>query len=117
VLAVIIAVPLIVLSTRRRTPPADRVTSIAYTVMQSDLRGLLNGQATARRLLGQFVSDPEAAGHLSSPGVNRPVITLVDSGFTAIVTHRNIPEIRCAVAIYARNPLRRFAKSGEIVCE
>jgi hypothetical protein len=56
-------------------------------------------------------------GHLSSPGVRVPVVTLADTGWTAIVTHKQIEGIRCGIGVYARNPLRRFARSGEIVCE
>ena len=117
VLALVIVISAILLATRRKKPPADRETSVALMVMRSDLQGLLLAEATTHRLRGRFLNDPEAAGHLSSPGVNPPAITIVDTGFTATVTYKSIPGLRCAVGVFARNPLDRFAKSGEIVCD
>jgi hypothetical protein len=116
VLAVIVAIPAFFLA-RRKNPPTDRVTRIALGIMRSDLEGLMRAEVTTRQIRGRFVADAADAGQLSSPGVSPPVIVLVDTGFTAVVTYKTIPGIRCAVGVYARNPIDRFAKSGEIVCE
>ena len=116
VLAVVVAIPVIFLS-RRSRQPADQVTRVALASMSSDLRGLIMAEETTRRMRGRYVSNAEEAGHISSPGVTAPVIVLSDSGWSATVGFKTIPEIRCAVAVYNRNPLKRFAKSGEIVCE
>jgi type II secretory pathway pseudopilin PulG len=97
--------------------PVDEVTAQIHRAMRSDLRGLASAQATSRRLIGRYASDPEQAGHLSSFGLNRPVITLADTGWSAIVTHKEIPNVRCAVGVHAKNPLSRFARTGEIVCK
>ena len=116
-LAVIIAVASIFFATRRKPLPADRTTTVAINVMKSDLQGLVMAELATRRLRGRFVVDPEEAGHISSPGVSPPTVAVVDTGFTAVVTHKFIPGIRCAVGVFARNPIKRFAQTGEIVCE
>jgi hypothetical protein len=114
--AAIVAIPVILL--QRRAPlPDDKVSRLALAAMTSDLRGLMLAQETTKRIRGRYVVDPEMAGHISSLGVTKPVISLSDSGWAATVSHQTIPELRCAVAVYNRNPLKRFAKSGEIVCE
>lgn len=114
-LAIVIAIPVVLL--RRREPPVDRVTAVAYQVMKSDLAGLARAEATTRMIRGRFLNDPERAGHISSPGVNPPVIILSDTGWAATVTHKFIPDIRCGIGVYIQNPVKRSAKSGEIVCE
>lgn len=100
----------------RAMRPSGPEADLARQVMRSDLRGLATLEHTTRRLLGRYTSDPANAGHLSSVGVNTPIVTLVDSGYTAVVTHREIPRVTCAMGVYARNPLSRWARSGEIVC-
>src|SRR6185503_10573196 len=116
VFAIIIAIPLFLLVGRKK-PPADKVTRMALMSMTSDLQGLIMAEAATRQIRGRYVADPEAAGAMSSPGVTPAVITLSDTGWSAVVHHKSIPGIRCAVAVYNRNPIKRFAKSGEIVCE
>lgn len=116
VLAIIVAIPVLLLQ-RRPKVPDDKVTRLAIAAMMSDLRGLVLAEQTTRRMEGRYTVDAALAGHLSSPGVTIPVITLADSGWSAIVRHKTVPDIQCAVAVYNRNPLKRFAKSGEIVCE
>jgi hypothetical protein len=114
--AAIVSIPAILL--QRRAPlPNDKVSRLAITAMTGDLRGLILAQEATKRLTGRYEVDPEAAGHLSSLGVTKPVIILSDTGWSATVGYKTVPEIRCAVAVYNRNPLKRFAKSGEIVCE
>ena len=117
VLMVIIASAAILFATRRKKPPSDRVSAVALSVMRSDLQGLILAEVTTKRLRGRFLIDPQEAGHMSSPGVSPPTIRLVDTGFTATVTYKTIPGLRCGVGLFARNPIDRFAKSGEIVCE
>jgi hypothetical protein len=116
VLAVVIAVPILLLS-RRSKLPDDKVTRLAIAAMSSDLRGLVMAEETTKRLSGHYDANPTTAGHLSSPGVTPPVIVVADTGWSATVGFKTIPELRCAVAVYKRNPLKRFAKSGEVVCE
>jgi len=116
-LAVIIAIPVVVLTIRRQPAPTDPVTRMAYTSMRSDLVGLINAEQATLRIRGRFLADPEAAGHISSPGVTTPVIILSDTGWSATVGYKTIPGIRCGIGVYMRNPLSRLAKSGEIVCE
>ena len=114
VIAAIVAVPIMVLQRRQ---PVDETTAFAHKIMSSDLRGLVLAEATTRQLRGRYSNDPEEAGHISSPNVSLPVITLSDTGWSAIVTHKAIPGLRCGVGVYLPNPIRRSAKSGEIVCE
>ena len=114
--AAIVSIPAILLQ-RRAKLPEDRVSRLAITAMTGDLRGLILAQEATKRITGRYVVDPEVAGHLSSPGVTKPVVILSDTGWAATVSYTTIPELRCAVAVYNRNPLKRFAKSGEIVCE
>src|SRR3954468_20648776 len=118
VLAVVIAIPAVLL-TRRRGPKqsSDKVTRLAVMAMTSDLRGLIMAEEATKRLRGRYVPSAEDAGQISSPGVTPPVIVLSDTGWSATVQYKTIPGIRCAVGVFNRNPINRFAKSGEIVCE
>ena len=117
-LAVVIAAVSIWFATRPGRPRADDpVTRLAYFTMTSDLRGLVIAEQTTRRIRGRYVPDAEDAGHMTSPGVTPPRIILTDTGFVASVGYKTIPGIRCTVAVYTRNPVNRFAKNGEVVCE
>ena len=114
-LAITISIPFI-LRARTHKLPDDPVTQTAIATMKSDLRGLVLAEETTRRIRGRYVPDPESAGHMSSIGVTTPVVILSDTGWHATVEHKTIPGIKCAVAVYNRNPLDRFAKTGEVVC-
>jgi|SRR5689334_13629543 len=116
VVLVIVAIPFFLLRSRPKLPD-DKVTRVAISSMKSDLQGLIAAEELTRRIRGHYEIDPASAGHLSSPGVTPPVIVLADTGWSATVGFKTIPEIRCAVGVYKRNPLKRSAKSGEIVCE
>ena len=117
VLVVAIAATSFWLVTRRSRLPQDRETRLAISMMSNDLRGLMVAEEATRRIRGRYVIDAEDAGQLSSVGVTKPRIVLSDTGYTATVEHTNIPGLRCAVGVYARNPLKRFAKNFEVVCE
>ena len=114
--AVLMAIP-IFLIVRHPKPPADKATRMAIMAMTSDLQGLIMAEEATRRIRGRYVTGQEDAGHLSSIGVTPPVIVLSDTGWSATVQYKTIPGIRCAVGVFNRNPIKRFAKSGEIVCE
>jgi hypothetical protein len=115
-LAIIVATAVILLSRRSRLP-TDPVTKAAVSSMVGDLRGLMMAEQATRMIRGRYSADAADAGHISSPGVTAPVIVLADTGWSATVGFKTIPELKCAVAVHNRNPLKRFAKSGEIVCE
>jgi hypothetical protein len=116
VIAVIIAIPVLLLN-RRPKESQDKVTRMAYAAMRSDLAGLMTAEQTTKLLRGRYVNTPEEAGHISSPGVTPPAIIVSDTGWSATVGFKTIPGIRCGVGVYNRNPLKRLAKSGEVVCE
>ena len=116
VLAIIVGIPVFLLN-RRSKLPNDKVTRMAISAMSSDLRGLLMAEETTKQLSGRYEADAAKAGHISSPGVTPPVVVLADTGWSATVGFKTIPDIRCAVAMYKANPLKRFAKNGEVVCE
>src|SRR3954462_5413 len=101
----------------RPKPSSDKVTRLAFMAMTSDLRGLIMAEEATRRLRGRYVPSAEDAGQISSPGVTPPVIALSDTGWSAPVQYKTIPGIRCAVGVFNRNTIKRFGKSGEIVCE
>jgi hypothetical protein len=88
----------------------------ATKYMRSDLEGLILAEATTNRTLGRYVVDPDQAGALQSVGVDRPQVHVTEDGWWATITSPSAPGVRCAVAINARNPLKRLAKSAEIVC-
>jgi hypothetical protein len=117
VVAVIVAGIPIFLLPRRPKVSDDKVTRMAIASMTSDLRGLILAEETTKRIRGHYEVDAASAGHLSSPGVTTPVIVVADTGWSATVGFKTIPELKCAVAVYKTNPLKRFAKSGEVVCE
>ena len=117
VLVVAIAATSFWLLPRRSKLPEDRETRLAISMMSNDLRGLMVAEEATRRIRGRYVPDAEDAGQLSSVGVTKPRIVLSDTGYTAIVEHKNVPGIQCAVGVYARNPLTRFAKNFEVVCK
>src|SRR4051812_40425836 len=116
VIAVVIAIPSILL-TRRPKTSSDKMTRLAIMAMTSDLHGLIMAEEATKRLRGKYVTSAEEAGQISSPGVMPPVIVLSDTGWSATVQSKTIPGLRCAVGVFNRNPIKRFAKSGEVVCE
>jgi len=116
-LALVAVVAVVVLLLPRRSPADDPANAMARREMVSDLRGLAQIEANSRRFAGRYTSDPHGAGHLSSVGVNAPIVTLVDTGWTAVVSHQRVPGFECAIGVHAKNPLSRRAKSGEIVCK
>jgi hypothetical protein len=116
VFGILIAIPAIVLS-RRPKQSSDKVTRLAIMAMQSDLRGLIMAEEATKQIRGRYVASAEDAGHISSPGVTAPLIVLSDTGWAATVQSKTIPGIRCAVGVFNTNPIKRFAKSGEIACE
>lgn len=116
-LAFVAVVVMAVVLIPRRSPADDPANAMARREMVSDLRGLAQIEANSRRFAGRYTSDPRGAGHLSSVGVNAPVVTLVDTGWTAVVTHQQVSGLECAIGVHAKNPLSRQAKSGEIVCK
>jgi hypothetical protein len=85
--------------------------------MRSDLQGVVFAEAMTKANKGRYLSDPEVAGYARSLGVSRAVLTLDGDGYYATVTSMTVPGITCAVAVDARNPLKRSAKSEEIVCK
>src|SRR5215210_6833626 len=87
VLAIIIAIPAILLS-RRSKQPADRETRLALTAMTGDLRGLIMAEEATKRIRGRYVPDAADAGQISSPGVTVPVIVVSDTGWSATVQHK-----------------------------
>ena len=105
---VVVIVAVILFMPRRRDP----MTESALRSMRSDLQGLVAAEEMTRRIAGRYVDSPEGAGHLSSVGMNPPVITLKDDGWSATITAKNFPELQCAVAVRTRNPLSRFADNG-----
>ena len=110
---VVVIVAVVVLMSRRRDPATEQ----ALRYMRSDLRGLVMAEETTKRMAGRYAETAEGAGHISSLGIDAPVITLnKDEGWSATVTAKNFPELKCAVAMHAPNPLSRFADDGEIIC-
>lgn len=115
ILVVVIAVAVTLTSGRRASTAPGAEQAMRY--MKSDLLALVRAEAITKRSTGTYTSDPARAGLLQSLGVNVPEVTVTGDGWSAIVTSAQVPGIRCAVAVDARNPLKRSAKSGEIVCE
>lgn len=115
-LALLAVVVVVIVLMPRRSAANDPANAQARHDMVSDLRGLALLEATSRRLVGRYTDDPRQAGHLSTVGVNPPTVALVDSGWTAVITHQQATGFRCAIGVYAKNPLSRWARSGEIVC-
>ena len=112
--ALLVAIAMIVMLLGRRR---DAATEQVLGYMRSDLLGLVMAEQTVRRMTGQYVDNAEVAGHMSTAGVNTPTITLDGNGWSAIVTHKQRPDLKCAVAVGTRNPLSRFADDGEVVCD
>jgi hypothetical protein len=114
--ALVAVLAVAVLLIPRRSPADDPANALARKEMISDLRALEQIETNSLRFAGRYTSDPREAGHLSSVGVNPPVVTLVDSGWTAVVSPQRASGFQCAIGVNAKNPLSRQAKSGEIVC-
>lgn len=86
--------------------------------MKSDLRNLVSAEEA-------FYSDSNgyaAAGDTSrlrfrsSPGVSTPAIVVGDDGWSATVTHLQVPGFACGIAIKALNPVDAAAGNGEPAC-
>jgi hypothetical protein len=112
--AVVIAAILLI---PRRTAADDPRYAQARRDMVSDLRGLAMMEASLHRVTGKYTDDPTQAGQISTVGVNPPTVALADSGWAAVITHQRATGFRCGIGVYTKNPLSRWAKSGEIVCK
>ena len=115
-IVVIIGIPVAV-RLANKPKPVDDATRMAFQMMTSDLRGLAMAQAATKLQVGHYAAQAERSGYLQSPGVTMPVVTLSDTGWAAVVGYKTLPGIRCAIGVYTRNPIKRFARSGEVVCE
>src|SRR5262245_30160048 len=108
-LAIIVAIPVVLLNRHTMPAPEDKNTRLAYAAMTSDLKGLMIAEQATWVSRGLYVADQEAAGHISSLGVTPPVISVSNDGWSAIVKFKTIPGIQCAVGVNKRNPLKWLA--------
>lgn len=111
---VVAAIAIILAACSRSYTPAEQD---AMKYMRSDLGGLVFAEAMTKANKGVYLADPEVAGYTRSFGVDLAKVTLDGDGYYATVTSQKVPGIRCAVAVGTRNPLKRSAKSEEVVCK
>jgi hypothetical protein len=113
---VLVAMAIIALSLVFWPRQSDSQATMLRGIMISDLTGLRNSEIAFYRQFGRFTTAIDSTPFLSSFGVNRPTVTLADSGWSATITHPRLPGETCAVAMLTKNPLQADAGSGEVVC-
>lgn len=98
--------------------PLEDTHHMAYGVaLRSDLRNLVAAQESYFADAARYTTNLGTLGFRSSTGVTRPQITLVrGGGYTAEVTHPSAPGLRCAIAVFADNPIDRNAGDADPVC-
>jgi hypothetical protein len=112
VVIVVIVVIAVALSGTRRGPVTQ-----AERYLAGDLQGLASAEMVSKMTTGKYSADLEKLAKLPTVGVSNPDIKVSDDGWSATVTSKMVPDVRCAMAVGMRNPLSWFAKSGEIVCK
>ena len=101
-----------------RYPLLEYTKEWAYeTAMKSDLRNLISSEESFFSDSAKYTTSLIALNFKPSTGVNAPKIEVVRGGFSAVVTHRSVPGARCAVAVFATNPVQSAVSDGVPVCE
>lgn len=98
-------------------PKFARTKDRAYlTEMRSDLSAIRTAEETFFTDSGRYTTD---IGSLftSSAGVSSPTIKLGDKSYSATVTHAQLPNRMCGVAVGMPNPVLATAGEGEPVCK
>jgi hypothetical protein len=112
---VIIIVVAVALSGSMR-PKSEKVRDVER-YLTSDLQGLAAAQLVSKVQTGKYAPDVGKLGKLPTIGVNNPEMQVTADGWSAVVTHKQVPGIRCGIGVGMRNPVNRFAKSGKVACK
>ena len=98
-------------------PKFARTKQKAYlTEMRSDLSAIRTAEETFFTDSGRYTPD---LGTVFTPsaGVSSPTIKLGDKSYSATVTHAQLPNRMCGVAVGMPNPVIATAGEGEPVCK
>jgi type IV pilus assembly protein PilA len=89
-----------------------------YTAMKSDLRNLLTAEEAFFADSTKYTSTVSDLKYNVSTGVSSPVIALVTGGWSATVTHLQLPSTAvCGIAMNTTNPTVTGASEGEPACK
>ena len=85
--------------------------------MKSDLRNLVYAEEAFFTDSGRYTSRIDALKMRMTSGMNAPTIVLQGtSGWTATVTHSNLPGETCGIAVGAKNPVDASREEGAPAC-
>lgn len=101
-------------------PKFDNTKPRAYTAaMKSDLRNLVTAEEAFFSDSSSYViwGDTTKLKFRPSTGVSTPAITIGPGYFMAKVTHSQIANFSCAIAVNTQNPIVTTASEGEPACK
>jgi prepilin-type N-terminal cleavage/methylation domain-containing protein len=92
--------------------------SKAYlTSMKSDLRNLASAEEAFFSDSARYTTNLASLYFSSSSGVNPPVIAVYVGGWSATLTHSQLPGAECGIGINTTNPTLATAGEGEPACK
>jgi prepilin-type N-terminal cleavage/methylation domain-containing protein len=101
-------------------PKFDNTKPKAYTAaMKSDLRNLVTAEEAFFSDSSTYIvwGDTTKLKFKPSTGVSTPVITIGPGYWMAQVTHSQIANFSCAIAVNTQNPVVTTASEGEPACK
>jgi prepilin-type N-terminal cleavage/methylation domain-containing protein len=85
--------------------------------MKSDLRNLATAEEAFFSDSARYSTNLTSLNFSSSTGVTSPVITLFTGGWSATVSHTQMPAAECGIGINTTNPTLASAGEGEPACK
>jgi prepilin-type N-terminal cleavage/methylation domain-containing protein len=99
-------------------PKFANTKSKAYiTAMKSDLRNLVSSEESYFSDSSAYTSDLSLLGFKQSTGVYTPTITIGAGYWKATVTHTQLANVSCGIAVNTTNPTISTAGEGEPACK
>jgi hypothetical protein len=92
-------------------------TTAYVAQMKSDLRNLVYAEESYFADSAHYTTNLAAMHMRMSSGVNAPAIVLQGkAGWTATVTHSQVVDEACAIAVGGKNPIDDAKPEGEVAC-
>jgi type IV pilus assembly protein PilA len=88
-----------------------------YTSMKSDLRNLASAEEAFFSDSARYTTNVGSLNFSSSTGVNPPTIAVYVGGWSARLTHTQMPGAECGIGINTTNPTLTTAGEGEPACK
>ena len=114
----LVGIPVIGIIAAVAIPKFANTKEKAYVAaMKSDLRNLVTAEEAFYADSVKYTSSLSKLKFRPSTGVSTPTITASKEGWSATVTHSQVPGRMCAIAVNAGNPIAATAGDGEPACK